>query len=139
MFRTFLKTCCFAGILALFLVALQGSSLYENLKSVYFRITIQSSVSDQAVLYYDTGRGFGEQETIRHDIPGDGQFHVLSFELPRKTIYRLRFDPLRKPARVAVREVSVVTATGMKIRQIEFSRLLPLHEIGISSVSQEAG
>lgn len=135
--RAFLKASCFAGIIAILITVWQGLFLYEELKPVHLKISVQSTVSDQAVLFYDTGQGFREEEAIHHDIQGDGQFHAVSFPLPEKPIRQFRFDPLRGPGIVAIGEVTIANAMGETIRRIEPSRLQPLHQIGIVRLSND--
>ncbi len=135
--RAYLKAGCVAGIIAMLITAWQGLFLYEELKPVYLNIPIQSNVSDQAALYYDTGQGFREQETIHQDIQGDGQFHTISFPLPQKPIRQFRFDPLRGPGMVAIGEVTISNAAGKTFVRIEPSRLQPLYQIGIVGPSND--
>ncbi|MBA4380472.1 MAG: hypothetical protein C0393_07350, partial [Anaerolinea sp.] len=84
-----------------------------------------------AVLYYDAGKGFNEEDKSSPFISGDGLFHELSFRIPfLTTISGLRFDPpLLKTGEGIISRVELVYHDNRVLHRFDLDRLKALHQI----------
>lgn len=116
-----------ALVLAVIISVIHARLLYWDARSGSMQISMRSSVSDKAQLFYDSGGGFSERESVTSNVVGDFQFHTHEFALPRKTIYNLRFDP---PAGVvSIQRISVVNGFGKSLASIDLHALSPENHI----------
>lgn len=83
-----------------------------------------------AQLFYDVGRGFNESDSVsvRDSSNSLNSFRELSFNLPRKTLFHLRFDPLVAEGRVAIRNVAIRNRNAVLYR-ILVSDIQPFNQI----------
>jgi hypothetical protein len=90
---------------------------------------MSSTTNSEAQVYYDTGENFNESDSATVPVIGDNKFQKLRFPLPRKTLLKLRFDPLRHPGSVEIRNVRIVDAEGQLLRAIQPSEIKTFAEI----------
>ncbi len=83
-----------------------------------------------AQLFYDIGRGFNESDSVSVRESSDSleSFRELSFDLPRKTLFHLRFDPLTTEGRIAIRNVAIRNRNAVLYR-IGVSDIQPFNQI----------
>lgn len=93
-------------------------------------LDLLSSKPSTAQLFWDTGAGVNEAESVRQDFEPHQGLQTLRFTLPAKTIKGLRFDPRDGEGRLEVRGIRVVDE-GQRTRAV-----LPLN--ALQSVSQIA-
>ena len=60
----------------------------------FFKIKYKSSVQSVTQLFYNTGSGYNEKESIKYQVAGSNLFEEMIFRLPTKKIYGIRLDPL---------------------------------------------
>lgn len=58
-------------------------------------------------LFYDTGRGFNEIESVGKTVPRGGDFRTVVFDLPRIPLRRFRLDPGQQSGHVALRRITL--------------------------------
>ena len=68
-------------------------------------ITIESSKPVETQLFYDTGKGFNENDSIRKVIYQANVPVILDFSLSGREFLGLRFDPSRSPAKINIHEI----------------------------------
>lgn len=68
-------------------------------------ITLESSAPIETQLYYDTGRGFNEGESIKSIVYPSNVPVTLDFDIPGPKLSDLRFDPSRSHARIKIFEI----------------------------------
>ena len=93
-------------------------------------LDLLSSKPSTAQLFWDTGAGVNEAESVRQDFEPHQGLQTLRFTLPAKTIKGLRFDPRDGEGRLEVRGIRVVDE-GQRTRAV-----LPLN--ALQSVRQIA-
>lgn len=71
------------------------------------RVTLESSTPVETQFFYDTGRGFNENESLRQTVYRANAPATLNFEFDGKKIAGLRFDPAGSPARLRVHGIVV--------------------------------
>jgi hypothetical protein len=96
--------------LFLFILCLTGGILgffVSQADPPYHRITmrIESSRPVETQLFYDAGKGFNENESIKQVVYQTNIPIVLDFSLPGWNIRALRFDPGRSPAQIKIHEI----------------------------------
>jgi hypothetical protein len=118
-----------SAILLAALVAM-GAAISRRETRYELRLEISSSVSSEAQLFYDIGRGWTEQDSVMRPIvaASSAAFQQLSFPLPARTIYGLRFDPLNSNGRVAIKDVQVGDRRRT-VRRFSPSDVQPLNQI----------
>lgn len=77
----------------------------ESLRKVHphiLRISFQSSAPGVAQVYYDTGKGFNEEESVLQPYAISEDRVELEFALPRVSLKGLRFDPSMGPVAIKI-------------------------------------
>lgn len=86
----------------------------------YFEVTARSSLAGLAQLYYDTGSGMNEADSVRLPVEGGNRDVDYKFRLPPGTYSFLRFDPTDRASNVMIlSRLRIVTQAGQLIRAIE--------------------
>lgn len=70
-------------------------------------ITLESSRAIETQLFYDAGKGFNENDSIKKVIYQANELVTLDFDLSGPNLYGLRFDPSRSPAKIKIREIII--------------------------------
>lgn len=96
-----LAVCCIAGGALGYVLGGLGDSQHQA------QITLESSTPVEAQFFYDTGRGFNENESIRQTVYRENAPATLNFEFDGKKITGLRFDPAGSPARLRVHGIVI--------------------------------
>lgn len=65
-----------------------------------------------AQLFWDSGQGFSESNSVRAYYAPHTGLQTLRFPLPPTAVHALRFDPIDGEARLSIRDVRVVDSTG---------------------------
>lgn len=68
-------------------------------------MTIESSKPVETQLFYDTGKGFNENDSIKKVIYEANVPVILDFSLSGREFPGLRFDPSRSPAKIKIHEI----------------------------------
>ena len=97
----FLVTLCLTGSLLGYFASRADRPNYQVL------ITLESSVPIETQLYYDTGKGFNEGESIKKVVYHSNVPVTLDFEILGPTLKNLRFDPGRSHARIKIFEILI--------------------------------
>ncbi len=85
----------------------------ESLRKIHphcLRISFQASSGGLAQLYYDTGNGFNEEESVRKAYSVRGDRIELEFSFPQVEVKRLRFDPLMGPVNIKIFSMELLLA-----------------------------
>ena len=107
----------------------------------YFEVTMRASLAGNAQLYYDTGSGMNEADSVRLPVEGGDREVDYKFPLPDGTYSLLRFDPTDRPGNVMVlSQLRIVTRTGQLVRaiapmQVKAAQQIERLEPGPASVS----
>lgn len=102
---------------------------HREVSLTYIKISMKSTVDGTSQLYYDTGYGLNEGESVRVSVTEDRNYRDYRFPLPGKIIYGLRFDPLMTDGSVGIRQVQWVDGLGAALQTIHLNQLEPLHQI----------
>lgn len=68
-------------------------------------ITLESPMPLETQLFYDIGRGFNENDSIRKVIYQANALVTLHFDLSGRNLYGLRFDPSRSATKIKIHEI----------------------------------
>jgi hypothetical protein len=109
-----------AGIALLFAFVgnrrlIKDSLHYANFRtpagpSLWIEFDVAVDHPSPAQLFWDTGAGFSEKESVLRDYNPNAGFHALRFPLPGVPILSLRFDPLIAEGRLEIRQIQIVDA-----------------------------
>ncbi len=89
----------------------------ESLRKIHphtLRISFQASSGGLAQLYYDTGAGFNEAESVRKEYAVTGDRVTLEFSFPQVAVKGLRFDPLMGPVFITIFSMELLLAGDEK-------------------------
>jgi hypothetical protein len=98
-------------------------SEYDDAMSLFLRVSMSSSVSSIAQVYYDLGRGMNEDHSQQMQTTRREGLRQYRFKLPNKKIYDLRFDPIMTGGKVRIGEIRVTDAYGNLLREIPLRQL----------------
>ena len=93
------------------------------------KVPVRIDQDVEAHLYYDVGQGLWAGHVVIQQLPGDSEWRVLSFALPRKPIRALRFDPMLTPGRFAIKAPWLESRTGRVIAKFPQTAVTPRHQI----------
>lgn len=96
-------------VLSIFTVGGVGGYFLSGPKNAQLQvlISLESSVPIETQLYYDSGRGFNEGDSIKQTVYQENLPVTLSFEIPGQTLKNLRFDPGRSHAKIKIFEILI--------------------------------
>lgn len=119
--------------LFLFILCLTGGILgffVSQADPTYHRVTIriESSKPVETQLFYDTGKGFNENDSIKQVVYQTNIPVILDFSLPGRNIRALRFDPGRSPAQIKIYEI-VLKYQGEKPFSVPLDSLKAVKDI----------
>ena len=89
------------------------SLFLESLRKIHphsLRVSFQASSGGLAQLYYDTGKGFHEAESVRKEYSVSGDRVELEFSFPQVELKGLRFDPLMGPVNIKIFNMELLLA-----------------------------
>ena len=117
-------------LLAFIISAWHACRAYPVVSGTYVRISLKSSVSEGAKLYFDRGSGLNESDSRVITLTGDDQFHDYKFTLPHVPIRHLRFDPPDVGgARLVIRHLALTDSSEKLLQAINLGQLSPAHQI----------
>lgn len=120
----------FASLFLFVLVVLIGQlpSLFLPTK---LSVEVQSQQSDNYQVFYDTGNGYNETESVTVFKPGSTTFETIDFWLPAKKINKIRIDPGTKSGNIFIRRICAGSLFKQHCwrGQDLFSQCRPLHDI----------
>jgi len=120
-------------ILAVLLAAL-FTYISSNKYHVLY-ISMKSSVSATAKIYYDRGDGLNEADSLYKSIKnGDS---ILKFQLPAFPIHYIRFDPLDKTGYFSISEIKIIDNKSNTIQKIDLSAIEALNQIAQMKVENK--
>ena len=107
-------------------------------QSIYLSVFLESPQDGNATLYYDIGKGFNEDHSVPVFVNGDGHIHQYLFEMPNKTIYKLRWDPPLLPhGSISIRKIEILDGYRRRVQRFNLRQLEPLHQIQALTVSDD--
>lgn len=77
-------------------------------------ITVQVKSGGNILLdvYYDIGKGYGEQYKISRWVTGSNDFQAVKLRLPSKHLRSFRIDPLSEPGTVYIKSIEISSLFG---------------------------
>jgi hypothetical protein len=105
-------------------------------QGTYLQLMIKSSVSSDAQIFYDIGRGLNEDDSNVLPIEGGETFQTLRFLLPDRPIHLLRFDPLTEGGRVVLQGAFLFRGRG-RGESLPLETLQPTNEIASTRFTSE--
>ncbi len=128
---SFLIIFCLIGGVAGYII-----SLREN-RYCHVTITLESSEPVEAQLFYDIGKGFNENDSIRKIIYQKNAPVTLYFDISGPSIDGLRFDPSQFTANLKIYEI-IVKYDGEKPFSVPLDSLKPVNDIKLLNYEGKA-
>lgn len=98
-------------------------------RTQYLLVSVQSSISGIAQLFYDIGNGIHEEDSVIVEVVGGETFVTIQFPLPQRPIHVLRLDPLDRVGLVAVKDINIVDLHGKIWKTFKPKAFQPLSQI----------
>jgi hypothetical protein len=116
-------------VIALLIFGWRCWILYDDAGSLFLKVSMSSTVSSIAQVYYDLGQGLNEKHLLQMDVMHQEDLRRYRFKLPNAPIYELRFDPLATSGNVRIGEIKVTNAFDKVIREIDLRQVRPVKQI----------
>lgn len=98
--------------------------------SFYFEVSMFSSASGTAQLFYDIGQDMNERDSAKLPVGGGESSVVYRFPLSKAQYRGFRFDPLEHGnASIDISHARIVDALGRTVRNFSPSMFTPSHDI----------
>jgi hypothetical protein len=102
-------------------------------------VDIRASETSRAKIFFDTGSGFTERDSVTRLALADSASRRISFPLPAKPVRSIRFDPLEVSGTVQIRSVAVrKPESNAELARLDLSKVVPLNEIALLTAGGEA-
>lgn len=101
-------------------------SEYDDAMSLFLQVSMSSSASSIAQVYYDLGQGMNENHSQQVQTTRREDLRQYRFKLPNKKIYDLRLDPMITGSKVRIGDIGVTDAYGNLLREISLRQLKPI-------------
>jgi hypothetical protein len=89
-----------------------------------------ASVAGHAKIYYDTGSGYNEAQSVELALEAPGTMHTYRFSLPAGTYRSIRFDPIESAGQLTLEApLRIVSDTGRALLTVPFAQIKPLQQI----------
>lgn len=133
-----------AGIAMLFAVVGNRRLIKESIHSANFHPPARSGLwlefdvavthPSPAQLFWDTGAGFNEKESVFRNYNSNPGFHALRFPLPAVPIRALRFDPLIAEGSLDIRGIQIMDANRETKQVVPLTSLRGTHQIAAAEI-----
>ena len=123
-------TTCAAIVLTLGLLIIRGGGDFP----FAFVVTVQSSTTGTAQIFYDLGAGLREEDSSRMSIGKIGEPLTLRFPLSAGEYHMLRFDPINKAGTVTLSSAHIVDRHGTVVLPIlpqQFQASQQIHSLTV--------
>ena len=112
--------------------------IFASSSPFYFEVTIQSSLSSTAQVYYDIGFGIRDADSVRRPIRDGNAALRYRFPLPNGTYRGLRFDPSDLGgASITIRNALIVDRGGHVLRKFRPVQFRPAQQISRFDVQKD--
>jgi hypothetical protein len=122
----------FAALAAvvIFLSAAVALFISAEKDAFYFEVSMRSSQPGSAQLFYDTGKGFNEAESVRNPVRKSELQWTYRFAL-RPAVYRsFRFDPIdHGDCKVTIYHVAIRDSSGRLVRNFPIGEFTDFHDV----------
>lgn len=125
------------AICSLLIAGIIGYKDYFVSNQFYFVIDIEASATGISQIFFDTGRGYNEQDSNSLQLQR-GTFQKYSFPLPALAIKSIRFDPTRSPALISIKNARIENAQGQVLKNFPVQSFMPLNQISSMEISENA-
>ena len=114
-------------------------SYYWRLDSMayYLRLVAKSSTDSEAQVFYDIGKGFREEDSVKLIVKKSIGFRQLSFPIPAGPINGLRFDPLDCGGTLEIKQITIEGAEGVMHKLDPRNVLNPINEMSLQNSENE--
>ncbi|MEO6993803.1 MAG: hypothetical protein ABI273_09260 [Lacunisphaera sp.] len=95
----------------------------------YLEITCASNVNGEVKIYYDTGNGINELDSIRWPISPTTQTFTYTFPLPDAPITALHLDPISNGGTLTIRQMRIIDRRDREMRRFTREMFTPVAQI----------
>jgi hypothetical protein len=131
--RKFLGLFFLSAILIVSFWPIWQSLLFFSQPSFLLRMAVKAAEPQTVQLFYNTGSGFSQENSIISYLPGDGRFHDHFFPIPAQSIQGFRFDPAVSKDALAIKRIDIVmeitSNVHIAVKHIDLQNLMPVNQI----------
>jgi len=129
---SFIKTVYFVFGLALLLSS--AATYYHYLETHRYTLEIemaaQTDIKEAMVqIFFDTGKGFTQENSQIRSINCDKNFHLLSYTFPIGKVKRLRLDPLNTNGIILLKGIKLLTYQREQSLSFNLNNIHPIFQI----------
>ena len=117
-----------------FLLPQEAPLVYYSLNNpsdglLLLEITYSASATGETQIFYETGRGVNQLDSIRIPISPSSQPFTYTFPLPDAPILAMRMNPLNCPGEITITNFRIINRRGETIRRFTRDDFQPTNEI----------
>lgn len=95
----------------------------------YLEISCAANTTGQVQIFYDTGHGINELDSIRWPISPTEQTYTYTFPLPDAPLTELFLNPLANGGALTIRQMRIIDRRGTEMRRFTREMFKPLKQI----------
>ncbi|MFZ4524735.1 MAG: hypothetical protein ACOYOE_04080 [Chlorobium sp.] len=115
-------------LFSVLIAGLMGYKNYSESKKYYLAIEMSTSNSTAAQIFFDTGHGYNEHDSVTLNVQS-GVPHKYLFRLPKATVKSIRFDPARAASIINIKKAEIETASGKKLKNFPVESFIAKSQI----------
>ena len=124
-----------ASLTALAVILPFATTAQERRDFYAFEVELTSDRDGQAQVFFDVGRGINEADSFHQALPARAAYAVYRFPLPTGTLQGLRFDPIDREGRLAIRHAQIVSRFGDVVHQFVPADFRPARQIASLTIN----
>ncbi|HWA86133.1 MAG TPA: hypothetical protein VG710_07930 [Opitutus sp.] len=120
------------ALVAAVLVLLYDSwrAVVEDSGSNELRVPFRSSRDGEAEVFYDTGAGLRQEDSVKLATTASKKTQELAFPVPRVPLREIRFDPFTGAGDFRIGAPRLVSAIGRVLARFPLTAIKPRNEVG---------
>lgn len=124
-------------LFSVLIAGLMGYKNYSESNKYFFAIEISASNSVAAQIFFDTGHGYNEHDSVTLNVQ-PGESHKYLFHLPKGTVKSIRFDPARAASVINIKKAGIETELGKRIKNFPVESFIAKSQILRMEVIKDA-
>jgi|GEM_PF-4083114 len=124
--------------ITLLLILFLTASFVKIYTPITCNIIMKSSIDsdkESPQIFFDTGNGYNEKESVHVSKKHKEYFSFFSFNLPGKKIYKIRIDPGTKKGKYFIKKICFVGRQSRCFSSVDFiQHFQPLHDISFFNI-----
>ncbi len=95
---------------------------------------MKSSQDTKGQIFYDSGKGYNEQESVWFSVVGSADYETYKIKIPRSAIQSIRLDPMQQEGHFVIKSISFNNYyTNLSLQnELLQTKILPVYQVELS-------